>query len=100
MDAVTLDAVLSELGNRLEKLQFTENCNAFVAEYNRLLTEAKKVFAREAYVQTFVEVAPTRADTDPSLRDRTLEEVRMRVNLLRSYVNAEVSKERRKTSVY
>jgi len=100
MDAVTLDAVLAGLEARLEKLQFTENCNAFVAEYNRLLAEAKKVFAKEDYVQTFEEVAPAPEDADPARRERTLEEVRMKVHLLKTYVNAEVTKERRKTSVY
>jgi len=100
MDGITLDAVLTGLDARLEKLQFSENCNTFVAEYNRLLTEAKKVFDREPYVQTFepAELAPEGAD--PPTRERILEEVRMKVNLLKSYVNAEVTKERRKTSVY
>lgn len=100
MDAVTLNAVLTGLDARLEKLQFAENCNTFVAEYNRLLAEAKKAFAKEDYVQTFEEVTAAPEDADPSVRERILEEVRMKVNLLKSYVNAEVTKERRKTSVY
>jgi len=100
MDGITLDAVLTGLDARLEKLQFAENCNAFVAEYNRLLVEAKKVFDREDYVQTFESVDPAPEGTDPSTRERILEEVRMKVHLLKSYVNAEVNKERRKTSVY
>ena len=100
MDAVTLDAVLTGLDARLEKLRFTENCNAFVAEYNRVLAEAKKVFTKEDYVQTFEGVTPAPEDAEPDRRERTLEEVRMKVNLLKSYVNAEVTKERRKTSVY
>ena len=100
MDGITLDAVLTGLDARLEKLQFSENCNAFVAEYNRLLTEARKVFDREDYVQTFEAAEPAPEDADPSTRERILEEVRMKVNLLKSYVNAEVNKERRKTSVY
>ena len=100
MDATTLDAVLTGLDARLEKLEFSENCNAFVSEYNRLLAEAKKAFAKEDYVQTFEEVTPAPPAAAPPVRGRTLEEVRMKVNLLKSYVNAEVTKERRKTSVY
>ena len=100
MDGITLDAVLTGLDARLEKLQFSENCNAFVTEYNRLLTEAKKVFDREDYVQTFESAEPAPEGADPATRERILEEVRMKVNLLKTYVNAEVTKERRKTSVY
>jgi len=100
MDAVTLAAVLSGLDGRLEKLQFSENCNAFVAEYNRLLLEAKKVFSNEDYVQTFEQVSPASEGDDPSARERTLEEVRMKTNLLKTYVESEVTKERRRTSVY
>jgi hypothetical protein len=100
MDAVTLAAVLSGLDGRLEKLQFSENCNAFVAEYNRLLIEAKKVFANEDYVRTFEQVTPAPEGGSAPVRERTLEEVRMKTNLLKTYVESEVNKQRRRTSVY
>ncbi len=104
MEAVTLEVVLISLNNRLSELKHPENCNQFVAEYNRLLEEAKKNFPKEEYVQasTPIEEVPSEKEGEnlSQAQERLLEHLRMKVDLLRAYVSSEVAKERKKTSVY
>ena len=104
MDAVTLGAVLTSLDGRLADMKYPENCNQFVADYNRLVEEAKKIFPREEYIQSFTPLEGAQAteggEGEAQARERVLEQLRMKAGLLKAYVSSEVAKEKKKTSVY
>ncbi len=102
MDAITLDAIVTELGTSLESTEHLENTPVLVEEFNGLLDEARQVFPDESYIQKFRPVDLPAAGAEPT--DETLkmllEKLKMKLALLKAYVTTQVAKEKQKTHVY
>jgi len=102
MDAMTLNAIVGELGARLDASEHPENASVLVEEFNSLVEEARKVFPDESYIQGFrsVDLPAQDGDTAAGGAETLLERLKMKLGLLKAYVTARVANEKRKTHVY
>jgi len=102
MDAITLDAIITELGARIESTEHLENTPVLVEEFNGLVEEARQVFPDESYVQKFstVDHSATGAEPTDEAMKTLLEKLKMKLALLKAYVTTQVAKEKQKTHVY